>query len=185
MTMATKPSKDAERLEIVQRTARYVLARSTVGATRFGAMDIFPIELPVPKNGTPDYAWRQQLAWTWAKAGYLHQAFTGTGLQKRRIYTMLAAGREALERIGADPALASFYIPNKRTAADAESRPPEFFQPPELVRALVADRSRRIVAAENENKGLRLVSPDGASINPIFVEAVKRMRPQTIAKALA
>ena len=170
MTM-TKPSQDAERLETVQRTARYVLSRSTVGQTRFAAMEVFPPDLPHPKSGTPEYAWRQQLAWTWSKAGFLHEALAGTGLQKRRIYTMLQAGREALERIAADPALASFYIANKRTGPEAANRPVEFFRPPELVRVMTAtDRTRRIVSASPDDedalpsKGLRLVSPSAEDV---------------------
>ena len=170
MTM-TKPSQDADRLQTVQRVARYVLSRSTVGQTRFAAMEVFPPDLTAVKSGTPEYAWRQQLAWTWAKAGFLHEALAGTGLQKRRIYTMLQAGRDGLERIAADPVLASFYISNKRTGGDIANRPAEFFRPPELVRvATVTERSRRIVSPSFgdedtlPSKGLRLVPPSAESV---------------------
>ena len=168
MTM-TKPSQDADRLQTVQRVARYVLSRSTVGQTRFAAMEVFPPDLTAVKSGTPEYAWRQQLAWTWAKAGFLHEALAGTGLQKCRIYTMLQAGRDGLERIAADPVLASFYISNKRTGGDIANRPAEFFRPPELVRvATVTERSRRIVSPsfgdeDTPGKGLRLVPPSAES----------------------
>lgn len=130
----TKPSVDRERLEAVQRAARYILSRDTLGQTRFTASDIFPPELgQPPATGSTEYAWRQQLAWAWARAGFLHEAVTGTGLQKRRIYTMLQAGREALEQITSDPVLASFYIRNLRTAGGAAPEHPQtFYRPPDL-----------------------------------------------------
>jgi hypothetical protein len=142
MTM-TRPSQDADRLHTVQRVARYILSRDSLGQARYTSMDVFPPELPVPKSGTPEYAWRSQLVWAWTKAGYMHEGLAGTGLQKRRIYTLLQAGREALERIATEPNLASFYIPNKRSATGAEDRPPEFYRPPELVR--LSARQLRIV----------------------------------------
>lgn len=144
MTM-TRPSQDADRLHTVQRAARYVLSRDSLGQARYTSMDVFPPELSAPKSGTPEYAWRSQLVWAWTKAGYMHEGLAGTGLQKRRIYTLLQAGREALERIATEPNLASFYISNKRSATGAEDRPPEFYRPPELVRMT--------------HKPLRLVQP--------------------------
>lgn len=146
MTM-TRPSQDAERLHTVQRAARYVLSRDSLGQARYTSMDVFPPELPTPKSGTPEYAWRSQLVWAWTKAGYMHEGLAGTGLSKRRIYTLLQAGREALERIATDKVLASFYIPNKRSAPDADQKPPEFYRPPELLRLT------------SSSKGLRLVPP--------------------------
>jgi hypothetical protein len=126
-----------------------------VGHPQFAAMEIFPPDLPNPKSGTPEYAWRQQLAWTWAKAGYFQERLTGTGLQKRRIYALLQSGREALERIASDPALASFYLSNKRSST-TPNQSATFFQPPELV-ALPARDPRRIVTP-GPNKNLKLVT---------------------------
>jgi hypothetical protein len=147
MTIMHKPSIDAERLHIVQRAARYVLTRDKLGQARYSAMDVFPPELHVVKSGTSEYAWRWQLAWTWAKAGYMHETLSGTGLSKHRSYTILQAGREALEHIATHPALASFYIKNRRTAGTAgEGRSPEYYRPPELLRL-----------ASSSSKGLRLV----------------------------
>ncbi len=158
MTM-TKPSVDAERLHTVQRAARYVLSRDALGQARYTTMDVFPPELPVPKSGTPEYAWRSQLVWAWMKAGYMHEGLAGTGLQKRRIYTLLQAGREALERIATEPTLASFYIANKRSAPDADSRPPEFYRPPELVR-LSRAASLRLVPPKSEQARSQKLAPE-------------------------
>jgi len=151
MTTMTKPSVDAERLQIVQRTARYVLSKATVGGARFNAMDIFPPELQGVKSGTPEYAWRWQLAWTWARAGYMHETLSGTGLNKHRTYTLLQLGREALERISTEPALASFYIKNRRTAGTevTANRAAEFYRPQELVR-LTASKGLRLVPTKSD-----------------------------------
>jgi hypothetical protein len=154
MTTMTKPSVDAERLQIVQRAARYVLSKATVGGVRFGAMDIFPPELAIVKSGTPEYAWRSQLAWTWAKAGYMHETLSGTGLNKRRIYNLLQLGREALERIATEPVLASFYIRNRRVTGSETNRAAESYRPQELL----------------TSKNLRLVS---TKIDP-SMEAIRK-----------
>ena len=131
----TRPSVEADRLATVQRAAKYVLSMTglTKGTVAFGSMDIFPADLSPAPRATPEYTWRWQLAWVWAKAGYFRETMTGTGLSKHREYTLLQKGREALERIAADPTLAAFYVPSKRTSAHKDERPASFYQPPELV----------------------------------------------------
>lgn len=131
----TRPSIEADRLATVQRAAKYVLSMTglTKGTVAFGSMDIFPADLSPAPRATPEYTWRWQLAWVWAKAGYFRETMTGTGLSKHREYVLLPKGREALERIAADPALAAFYVPSKRTSASKDERPASFYQPPELV----------------------------------------------------
>jgi len=136
MTM-TRPSPEQQRVDAVQRAARYVLSRDALGHARFGAMDIFPPELGAVVPGSPEHAWRQQLSWAWARAGFLDENIAGKNLDKRRIYTLLPAGRVALERVAEDPQSAAFYAKNHRASGGAApERPQTFFRPPELVQTL-------------------------------------------------
>jgi DNA-binding PadR family transcriptional regulator len=137
---AMLPSTEAQRLQIVQRTARFVLATAHAG-TPFDAWGIFPPDQEHVDPGTPEYSWRDQLAWTWAKAGYFRVDVTGKGTRKHRTYTLTPLGRAALERIADEPALASFYITNKRIHHPTSATPSmTHYQPPEL-RVLPALRS--------------------------------------------
>lgn len=125
-----RPSIEAERLVVVQRAARHVLDEDARGNSTFGTMDIFPLNAgQVPRSGTSEYTWRAQLTWTWAKAGYFSRKDSGDG---RWSYSLLAEGREALERIASEPAIASFYVKTKRSSTG--NYPVEWYQPPQLVR---------------------------------------------------
>jgi hypothetical protein len=134
----TKPSVEASRLATVQRAAKYVLSMDAAlaqgkGDVAFGSMDVFPPDLDPAPRASPEYTWRWQLAWVWARAGFFKETMTGAGINKHREYILLPKGRAALARIAAEPVLASFYVSSKRTAASKDERPPSYFQPPELV----------------------------------------------------
>ena len=128
-----RPSVEAERLAVTQRAARHVIAEDARGNADFGTMDVFPPSAgPAPRSGTSEYTWRCQLAWTWAKAGYLSRKVAGDGTSKHWSYALTAEGRSALERIASDPVIASFYVKTKRSSGG--DYPVEWYQPPQLVR---------------------------------------------------
>ena len=129
--MSTKPSAEAQRLEIVRAAARHLLAQDARGRTDIGTWDIFPPDGGRPETGTSEYTWRGQLAWCWWKAGFLREKIVGQGMQRRREYAVLPAGREALDRIAEDPVLASFYIKRKRSGVGVDY-PSEWYRPPQL-----------------------------------------------------
>lgn len=126
-----RPSVETERLSTVQRAARHVLDKVSRGESGFGSMEVFPSDVPRALSGSTEYIWRAQLAWAWWKAAYLSCRILGRGVGKHRNYTLLPAGREALERIASDPVLASFYVKAKRNTA-SESYPSDWFRPEAL-----------------------------------------------------
>jgi hypothetical protein len=129
--MSTKPSAEAQRLEIVRAAARHLLAQDARGRTDIGTWEIYPPDVGRPESGTSEYTWRGQLAWCWWKAGFLDEKVVGQGMQRRRIYAVLPSGREALGRIAEDPVLASFYIKRKRSGVGVDY-PSEWYRPPQL-----------------------------------------------------
>lgn len=141
---------------VVQRAAQHLLAISALGRTDLGTMDIFPSEVGAAEHGTSDYTWRQQLAWSWAKAGYLRQRLVGKGLAKHWAYTLSRDGRAAIERIATDPAIAAFYVKAKRSST-SENYPAEWYQPPQLVGLEESSSEDEGTTASEEEEG------DGAS----------------------
>ncbi len=129
-----RPSIETERLQIIQKSARHVLDVCKSDLASFRAMDVFPSTLSAVKHSTPEYAWRMQLAWVWAKAGYFKERLVGTGLNKHRNYTITPSGRAAFERMAGDPVVASFYVHAKRSLRLEDGAPDraERYQPPEL-----------------------------------------------------
>jgi hypothetical protein len=125
------PSIEAQRLQIVQRAARFVCAVASAPEP-FDAWGIFPPDLAGVESGTAEYSWRGQLAWTWARAGYFKDGVTGKGTRKHRTYTLTPLGRTSLERVAVEPGLAAFYISNKRTTSDTNAQNALHYQPPEL-----------------------------------------------------
>jgi hypothetical protein len=130
---ALKPSVQSERLEIIQKAARHLLAIAPrLGDVGFRTMDIFPADLGDCKYGSSEYTWRSQIAWTWSKAGWLSQALAGRDLGKHLVYKLLPEGKEAIERIATDPIVASFYISSKRHYG-SEGLPASHYRAPELL----------------------------------------------------
>jgi hypothetical protein len=151
---ALKPSHQAERLKVVQRAARHLLDALSQGG--FGTMDIFPDDLPACQSATSEYTWRGQLAWVWARAGYLEQKLAGQGLNKHWVYKLRSQGRPALERIASEPVVASYYISTKRPTSAGTEYPQSHYQPPEL-RGLVLESVPKVdlTAARKERSGTR------------------------------
>jgi hypothetical protein len=125
-----KPSQQAERLEIVQRAARHVLDWGSHMPAGFGTMEIFPTDLPTAKVNSSEYTWRGQIAWCWAKAGWLEQKISGQGTQKHWVYKLKPKGRRPLEKIAQDPVAASFYVSIKRPTTAGVDYPAEWYQAP-------------------------------------------------------
>jgi len=119
---ALKPSVEAERLRLVQHAARRALGLKK----GFRGMELFD-----SSTGASDYSWRSQLAWTWAKAGYLSSKITGKGLNKHSIYSLSSLGTIALERIASDQLVAAFYT-NAKRSMKSEQSPADWFRPPQL-----------------------------------------------------
>jgi len=131
--MATiKPSLQTERLEIVRRAARHLLDVASQKPAGFGTMEIFPPDLATPKYNTTEYLWRSQIAWCWAKAGWLEQKVSGHGTQKHWVYKLKPKGRRPLEKIAEDPIAASFYVPIKRPSAAGADYPASWYQSPQV-----------------------------------------------------
>ena len=142
----TLPSVEKERLACVQEAARHVLACADAGIRTFKTMEIFPPDVAPAKHNSPEYNWRSQLAWVWAKAGYMSQTWSGKGLKRHWNYELLPAGRPALARLASDPASASFYVKMRRTGIN---RNQEGFKPPEL--RLLPDSSNSPFDVESES----------------------------------
>jgi hypothetical protein len=130
--LTVKLSQQAQRLEIVQAAARHLLDVASKKDDGFGTMDIYPEDLGRPAYNTPDSTWRGQIAWCWAKAGYLDQKISGQGTKKHWIYKLLPRGRRPLEMIASDPVLASHYVSIKRPSNPGADYPPSWYQPPSL-----------------------------------------------------
>lgn len=127
---AIKPSQQAERLEIVQRAARHLLDAAPQRSEGFGTMEIFPPDLANAKVNSSEYTWRGQIAWCWAKAGWLDQKISGQGTQKHWVYKLKPKGRRSLEKIAEDPVAASFYVSIKRPTTAGADYPAEWYQAP-------------------------------------------------------
>lgn len=127
---AIKPSQQAERLDIVQRAARYLLDVASQKPNGFGTMEIFPPDLPTAKPNSSDYTWRGQIAWVWAKAGWLDQKLRGQGTQKHWVYRLKPKGRLPIEKIAEDQVAASFYVSIKRPTTAGADYPADWYQAP-------------------------------------------------------
>jgi hypothetical protein len=125
---AIKPSQQAERLDIVQRAARYLLDVASQKPGGFGTMEIFPPDLPIAKPNSSDYTWRGQIAWVWAKAGWLDQKLRGQGTQKHWVYRLKPQGRLPIEKIAEDQVAASFYVSIKRPTTAGADYPADWYQ---------------------------------------------------------
>ncbi|HYX20439.1 MAG TPA: hypothetical protein VFA98_06295 [Thermoanaerobaculia bacterium] len=93
-------------------------------------MEIFPPDLPIAKPNSSDYTWRGQIAWVWAKAGWLDQKLRGQGTQKHWVYRLKPQGRLPIEKIAEDQVAASFYVSIKRPTTAGADYPADWYQAP-------------------------------------------------------
>jgi hypothetical protein len=154
--MSLKPSQQTERLAVVQMAARHLLDFASKKDGGFGIMEIFPGNAGAPKHNTPEYTWRGQLAWCWAKAGWLEQRIAGQGTQKHWVYRLLGSGRKPLEMLAGDPIIASYYVSIKRPSSPSADYPATWYQAPQL-RDLEPEPEepkvqRREIAPESESR---------------------------------